>query len=307
MLGRRWMLIGLLLTALALRAAGIRNQQVADSLQADSINAAAAHPDFVKVWLVTVTPGNSATSVFGHAALRLQCVSEDLDNCFSFGMKTDGIDFFKFVSGSTKGGFLCVPTRSFISDYEREGRGVRQIQLNLLPHEEQELWRLLDHEVEQGPRWHYDFIKTSCTSMCIWAVENCLEGEHLEYHDLDPILSATYGEVMHSISAHAPWQELLINLRFFRYRNLTGDVNEKFSPELLLSSWQKASLKESSGSARPLTIGEPQTLCKADPNQVPTIPLLTPLRALLIVILLVVLIIVFIKKRKNKPIINNQK
>ncbi len=304
MQGKWWIAALMLLAALTSSAAGQQNQLQTDSLKADSINRAAADPDFVKVWLVTVTPGNSTTSVFGHAALRLQCASENLDYCFSFGTEDDGIDFFKFVSGSTKGGFQSMPTSSFISNYEKEGRGVSQLQLNLLPREEQELWRLLDHEVEQGPHWNYNFITTSCTSMCIWAVEQCLDKEHIEYQNLDPILSATYAEVMHSISAHAPWQELLINLRFFQHRQETGDLNEKFSPEMLMSSWQKALLTDSMGFSRSMTVGLLQTLCKADPKQAVTAPLLTPLRVLLLLFLLVVITTIYFKKRKNKPFIN---
>lgn len=295
-----WITVLMLLAVLSASAAGQQDQQQTDSLKADSINRVAAHPDFVKVWLVTVTPGNSTTSVFGHAALRLQCASETLDYCFSFGTEDDGLDFFKFVNGSTKGGFQSMPTSSFISDYKKEGRGVSQLQLNLLPHEEQELWRLLDHEVEQGPHWNYNFITTSCTSMCIWAVEQCLDKEHIEYHNLDPILSATYAEVMHSISTHAPWQELLINLRFFKHRHEKGDLNEKFSPEMLLSSWQKASLKDSIGSIRPMTIGLPQTLCKADSKQTVKAPIVTPLMALLILFLLVAITTIIIKKKRKR-------
>lgn len=295
-----WITVLMLLAVLSASAAGEQDQQQTDSLKADSINRAATHPDFVKVWLLTVTPGNNTTSVFGHAALRLQCASENLDYCFSFGTEDDGLDFFKFVNGSTKGGFQSMPTSSFISDYKKEGRGVSQLQLNLLPHEEQELWRLLDHEVGQGSHWNYNFITTSCTSMCIWAVEQCLDKEHIEYHDLDPILSATYAEVMHSISTHAPWQELLINLRFFKHRHEKGDLNEKFSPEMLLSSWQKASLKDSIGSIRNMTIGMPQTLCKADPKRAVKAPIVTPLRALLILFLLVAITTIIIKKKRKK-------
>ena len=94
-----WITVVMLLAVLSASAAGEQDQLQTDSLKADSINRVAAHPDFVKVWLVTVTPGNSTTSVFGHAALRLQCASENLDYCFSFGTEDDGLDFFKFVNG----------------------------------------------------------------------------------------------------------------------------------------------------------------------------------------------------------------
>ena len=297
---RRWMIVGLLLTALVMRAAGTQDQHVTDSLKADSINAAASHPNFVKVWLVTVTPGTEGTSTYGHAALRLQCESEDLDYCFSFSMESDGISILKFVRGSTKGGFQSVTSETFLNRYKQEGRGISQIQLNLLPQEEQELWRLLDHEVEQGPRWNYNFISTSCTSMCIWAVESCLDKEHIEYHQLDPILNANYAEVLHSMSADSPWLELLLNMRFFNRRHETGDLNEKFSPDLLMSSWEKAFLINNEGMKRPMTVGERQILCQADALLAPHRPFLTP--SLVLTALCIVLIgvcSIFLLKRKK--------
>lgn len=296
-----WITVLMLLAVLSASAAGQQDQQQTDSLKADSINRVAAHPDFVKVWLVTVTPGNSTTSVFGHAALRLQCPSEQLDYCFTFSMESDDITIMKYVKGSTKGGFESVPTEVFLQRYREEGRGVSQVQLNLLPHEEQELWRLLDHEVEQGPRWNYNFITTSCTSMCIWAVEQCLDKEHIEYHDLDPILSAPYAEVMHSISAHAPWLELLMNVRFFNRRHDNGDLNDKFSPELLISSWQKATLVDEAGKSRLMTIGSVQTLYRAQPQSMPKRTFFTPVKVFVGLLLIAVLSIIYIvfQKRKN--------
>lgn len=296
-----WITVLMLLAVLSASAAGEQDQQQTDSLKADSINRVAAHPDFVKVWLVTVTPGNSTTSVFGHAALRLQCPSEQLDYCFTFSMESDDITIMKYVKGSTKGGFESVPTEVFLRRYQDEGRGVSQVQLNLLPHEEQELWRLLDHEVEQGARWNYNFITTSCTSMCIWAVEQCLDKEHIEYHDLDPILRAPYAEVMHSISAHAPWLELLMNIRFFNRRHDNGDLNDKFSPDLLMLSWQKATLVDESGKSRLMTIGSIQTLYKALPQSMPKRTFLTPIKVLIGLLLITILSIIYIvfQKRKN--------
>lgn len=296
-----WITVLMLLAVLSASAAGQQDQQQTDSLKVDSINRVAAHPDFVKVWLVTVTPGNSTTSVFGHAALRLQCPSEQLDYCFTFSMESDDITIMKYVKGSTKGGFESVPTEVFLQRYREEGRGVSQVQLNLLPHEEQELWRLLDHEVEQGPRWNYNFITTSCTSMCIWAVEQCLDKEHIEYHDLDPILSAPYAEVMHSVSAHAPWLELLMNVRFFNRRHDNGDLNDKFSPELLISSWQKATLVDEAGKSRLMTIGSVQTLYRAQPQSMPKRTFFTPVKVFVGLLLIAVLSIIYIvfQKRKN--------
>lgn len=297
----KWVItICMLSASLTLWAAGGNLQQQTDSLKADSINVAAAHPDFVKVWLMTVTPGLEGTSTFGHAALRLQCESEQLDYCFSFAMETDDISILKFIRGSSRGGFQTVTTDEFLSRYRKEGRGVSQIQLNLLPGEEQELWRLLDHEVEQGPRWDYNFISTSCTSMCIWAVKACLKDEHIVYHQLDPILSATYAEVLHSMATYVPWLEFLLNVRFFSQRHDVGDVDEKFSPGLLMSSWQKATLVSDKGTGRPMTIGEPQTLFKADPSVVPHRPFLTPVKVLAALVLLLAGIVAYLYVRHQK-------
>lgn len=294
-----WITVLMLLAVLSASAAGQQDQLQEDSLKADSINRVAAHPDFVKVWLMTVTPSNESISAFGHAALRLQCPSEQLDYCFTFSMASDNITLLKYVRGAAKGGFESVPAEMFLQRYREEGRGVSQVQLNLLPHEEQELWRLLDHEVEQGARWDYNVITTNCTSMCIWAVEQCLDKEHIEYHQLDPIMNAPYSEFVHSICAYEPWLELMLYIRFFKERNEVGDINNKFSPSMLMSSWQKATLVDEAGNSRQMTTGRVLTLYKALPQSMPRETTITPMKVLAGLLLIAALFIIFIIIRKR--------
>ena len=72
---------------------------------ADSINALAADPDFIKVSLLIVEPGNQVYSQYGHAALRMECPSNNMDFCFSFEMNLSFWQKIKFFFSSAKSGF----------------------------------------------------------------------------------------------------------------------------------------------------------------------------------------------------------
>ena len=148
---------------------------------ADSIDSAAQDEDYVRASLLVIGPGDNVVTCFGHAAIRLQCPTHQLDYCFTFEMKLAEGEHVKFLTGQAKAGFMAAPTGLFIEQYKRQGRGITEYDLNLTPVEEQALWRNLDREVGQEARWSYDFITVNCGSMCVWIIEQSLQNEHIEY------------------------------------------------------------------------------------------------------------------------------
>ena len=263
---------------------------------ADSVNHAAQDEDFVRASLITIGPGDDAMTCFGHAAIRLQCPSHQLDYCFTFEMKLAEGEYMKFLMGQAKAGFMVAPTQVFFSQYMNTGRSITEYNLNLTTAEEQNLWRNLDKEVKGDARWSYDFITVNCGSMCVWIIEKSLQGERIEYGRLPSILQGTYGEVMSYIAENAPWTNLYFQLRYFSRRNDVGKLQDKMAPDLLAEAWQQAVLTDSDGNKRPMITGSriwaPQTL-------VPSPVWLTPVKALIIAIIIILLLVIFIKKRKR--------
>ena len=147
---------------------------------ADSINRVAQDEDFVRASLLVIGPGDSPVTCFGHAAIRMQCPTHQLDYCFTFEMKLAEGESLKFLTGQAKAGFMVASTPVFFNQYKGQGRGITEYDLNLTAEEEQTLWRNLDEEVKRDARWPYDFITVNCGSMCVWIIEKSLRGEHIE-------------------------------------------------------------------------------------------------------------------------------
>src|SRR5574344_2701363 len=101
--------------------------------QRDSLNVAAAAPDFIHASILLMSEGDEIYSIMGHAALRLQCPSKKLDYCFTFEMNMDESSWIDFLTHSAKAGFAPTETTVFLKQYKESGRGVKQYKLNLSP------------------------------------------------------------------------------------------------------------------------------------------------------------------------------
>ena len=111
--------------------------------------------NFVTASLLVASPGEALYSSYGHCALRMECPVHNLDYCFSFEMKFDDSlqDYLSFFAGNVQSHIIAVPTIKYVDDYKKEGRGIKQYELNFSTHEKQELWRALDNDYidEQFP------------------------------------------------------------------------------------------------------------------------------------------------------------
>ena len=264
---------------------------------ADSINALAADPDFIKVSLLIVEPGNQVYSQYGHAALRMECPSNNMDFCFSFEMNLSFWQKIKFFFSSAKSGFTTKPTETFIEDTKDEQRGITAYYLNLTPKEEQALWMHCDKELLEGLHWDYDYLTTNCSSMCIYMVESALQGEHIEYHNLHPALTGTYTDLLNYITRKSPWAGLFWKLRMGSRGKDAGSLNDKLAPELLPGAWQNAELVDSAGNRRPMLAGSPVVILPNTGNQHEA--LISPTMALVLVLVVIVLIILCLIYKKK--------
>ena len=86
--------------------------QEVDSLeQVDT--AAILHPaeDFVTASICVASPGEEMYSALGHACLRLQCPSADLDYVYSYEAEDATEEVLRFFAGKLKMLVLAVPTK----------------------------------------------------------------------------------------------------------------------------------------------------------------------------------------------------
>lgn len=270
---------------------------------ADSIDRAAQNEDFVRASLLVIGPGDNVVTCFGHAAIRMQCPTHQLDYCFTFEMKLAEGEHTKFLTGQAKAGFMAAPTGVFMQQYKRQGRSINEYDLNLTPKQEQTLWRNLDREIAQEARWSYDFITVNCGSMCVWIIQQSLLDEHIEYQQLPTVLQGTYSDVMDYVGEDAPWLNLYFHVRYFSRRNDTGALADKMAPTLLAEAWQHALLTSPTGGSRPVITASRQLA----PQTLRTGPVwLTPAKALVIAIIIII-VFIFIKTKFMKRLFTSNK
>ena len=225
---------------------------------------AASLPTDLKASLVVVAPGYTAYTAHGHCALRMQCQSEKLDYCFTYGLDDNTQSYLSFFSGHGVGCFSTAYTRDYLADYARQGRQVTEYELNLSLEEKRSLWALLDSELADGTGLPYNYLKTNCSSMCIRAIEQALGRERIEYHALPPVLNGTYRDFVRYISVHRPWISFFWLSILGSEGEAQGELDDKLSPLLLVDALRTATVTDTLGANRPVLTGHATLLVKGD-------------------------------------------
>lgn len=128
---------------------------------------AASLPTDVSAYYVLVTPGETASSILGHAAIRMSCPSQGLDYCFT--IKTPEIreEAFDMLFGHLRIGLVPEETAHFRQIYMGQGRGIIEYRLALSLDETRRLWQQLDEQVARGLYLDLDYVNNSCTQVAI--------------------------------------------------------------------------------------------------------------------------------------------
>ena len=231
----------------------------------------------------------------------MACPDQHLDFCFTFEMAITPEEELKFLLSTAKAGFIAAATPSFFDNYRREGRSIREHQLNLTPQEEQKLWQMLDREMQQGAHWDYSFLTTNCSSMCVWIVEEALwaSGERIDYGQLPQAVTGTYRDLLDELSADYPWARLFWNLRMGSKGEERGELRDKLAPALLEQAWQQAVITDKEGHSRPMVVGD--SVQHAEQTFRPKSALITPMgvTAAMLIFILLTIIMFILKKRKR--------
>ena len=254
--------------------------QYVDTVFNDNVDRTAE--DFVTVSLMIADPGAKFFTVLGHACLRLQCPTFDLDYCYSYESEDMTNRVLDFLMGKLRMGLFAIPTNEYCTYYKEQGRGVREYQLNLPPVVETNLWRVMDEQLSVGTTLDFDYYKRGCAITCVRFLKEALGQTHIQY---DPSLydySPTARELGRKYTENARWvlfywgfiagEEVSVPLR--------GD-KQLLMPEDLVQAWQKATLNE-----EPLIAGAPNVLVEGESQQADG--WFTPLLAVLLLLLLAI-------------------
>ena len=254
--------------------------QYVDTVFNDNVDRTAE--DFVKVSLMIADPGSIFYTVLGHACLRLQCPTFDMDYCYSYESEDMTNRVLDFLMGKLRMGLFAIPTQDYCNYYAKEGRGVREYSLNLSPEVETNLWRVMDEHLSVGTTLDFDYYKRGCAITCVKFLKKALGNTKIQY---DPSLyeySPTARELGRKYTENARW--VLFYWGFIAGEDvsvpLSGD-KQLLMPEDLAQAWQQATIN-----GEPLILGEPKVLVEGQSQQ--SDGWITPLMAVLLLLLLAI-------------------
>ena len=222
----------------------VRCEEVVDSNQVeDAIDRLA--DNFVIASLVIAEPSGKLYSVLGHAALRLQCPTYDMDYCFSYESEEVDDKVITYIAGKLRMGLYPIPTIEYLNNYSQVDRGVREYILNLPPAVKQELWKVCDQHVEEGCELPFDYVKRGCAISCVHLLNEALHGDQLDYSEWPEDFNLTRRELAARRITDYPWSKFVINSLIGADFDKWCSKEEKLIvPADLAEVWSKASLRD---------------------------------------------------------------
>lgn len=219
--------------------------------------------DFVIASLVIADPGTVLYSVLGHACIRLQSPTFDMDYCFSYESENVSRKVLAFLAGKLMMGLFAVPTEKYCAQYEKEGRGVYEYTLNLPIEVKRELWRVLDNQLTKGICMPYDYLHRGCAITAKNFVEEALGEIDIVYD------RSLYDNPRSAKDICKKQMENALWTRFFCYSIASGkDAEEALCGEKqlivpmdLAQAWQQATIN-----GKPLITKEPNVLVEGKPQ-----------------------------------------
>ena len=207
-------LLTILLLFLSSTAVGAQNEKN-DSLET-------ALPTDVYAYYVVVAPGETISSILGHAAIRMVCPSAGLDYCFTIKTPEFKDEFFDILFGKLRMGLVPEETVMFCDEYVKQGRGITAYRLDLTLDEVRDLWQALDSQVARGLYWNVNYVDNGCTQVCFESLFDILNNRMgTEWNHLirEAVPIQTRREAVEKTLDHSSW------IGFFLHSCYTGPLD----------------------------------------------------------------------------------
>ncbi len=172
-----------------------------------------------RISLLTCTPGEELYARYGHTAIRVCDMVNDLDIVFNYGIFDFNTDHFywKFVKGETWYELGATPYWWFMREYEEEERPVYEQVLNLDAEQREALWKaLVENYQPQNRKYLYNFVFDNCATRPFHMIDrifcgNNAEGSWSEYEGAEGM---TYRRFIQHYTPRGSWADFGINLVF---------------------------------------------------------------------------------------------
>lgn len=242
---RRWLYIVLLLLPLTSRA---QEMSVAErnALQGFSDTIDRLAPDFVLVSLCVADPTDQTQDylgVTGHAFLRLQCPTFNLDYCFSYESEKIKGQLWDYLTGKLRMGMFAIPTDEYIEDYRVWKRAVHEYRINMPPEAEQRLWEQMDNHMLAEQDMQMNLIRFGCTNTLLRYVERALLPDTIAYCWPEKFFTQSALEIAEEHFVNYPWTALGFRLTTGNEIHRLQTPKQKIIfPTDLLEVWQQSTI-----------------------------------------------------------------
>lgn len=269
----------------------------AHDIPEDSLAKLRMRDDFVTASICIADPTDwhdDMLGVMGHAFIRLQCPTFDMDYCFSYEGQSANEDFWGLVKGDLKMGLFSEKTQEYIKPYQRWNRTIREYTLNLPPEADLRLWEIMDKHVEEGIDIPLDLTEHGCTQTLVEFITQALDTTEIVYAEWPEEFKLSREEMIDNEMEPYPWLRLMAKT-LGMYGNFDQECSndEKIIlPRQIEEVWQKAKVN-----GKPL-ISYKTDLTKGAKPEVES-PWFTPTVALCLFIVLIVTIVVLIVRRRK--------
>lgn len=242
----------------------------------------------LRISLLTCTPGAELYSTFGHSALRVINSDQGYDIIFNYGtFDFEDPDFYqKFVKGKLLYFVSIDELTNFVEQYEYEGRGIIEQELNLsCPEKEEMLAFLFENAKEENKYYKYDFVYDNCTTRLRDILER-FSKDSLITKNIRPKKRTTFRHLIHEYLNRGGqhWSKLGIDALLGKpIDKKISNREAMFLPDYLLKAFDSTTVGSKQLVSDKKTILPPSL-------QTPGKKILTPLLVFSVMFLLIVLL-----------------
>ena len=200
----------------------------------------------LRISLLTCSPGAELYSTFGHSALRVVDNSDSTDLIFNYGtFDFNDPDFYKkFTLGKLLYFVSIEEFTDFVLQYQYEGRGIIEQELNLSCEEKELLLSaLFENAKEENKYYKYDFTYDNCTTRLRDIVER-LSKDALITKNILPGKKTTFRNLIHEYlnRNNQYWSKLGIDVLLgLPLDKKINNAEAMFLPDYLLKAFDSTS------------------------------------------------------------------
>lgn len=203
-------------------------QQIVLLICCFSFITAAAQPETLsenaEISVLTCGTANEMHTLFGHTALRIKDVNQNLDVVYNWGMFNFRTPNFlaKFVKGNLLYYLDVDSFDDFLYNYTVDNREVVEQMLNLSSTEKSKIWTEINRQLKGNDRYYtYGFIRNNCTTKVVDVINKSVE-KPLSANF--PSNNHSYRYILNEGLDHHYFEKLGINLLFGYSTNKTADL-----------------------------------------------------------------------------------